>query len=290
MNIESLFQKAFSRFKERFLSYVIVSALSWGLGVILVLIGLLMAGVIALVWFSTKAVVITAVLGVVAVAVLLVGLIYISAWIQLATVDVLISSKKLPPFDVYKKVKPLIGGYIYFMVVLGLFMIGLLPFTLVSLFIVGILWSLWSIFSVFVYLEKRKKGLENLWTSREMVNQKFWPILGVVLLVILLMTLVSIVLVSAKTGFAISLVSQLVLTPFIMSLYYETYLTLKAPAKVSKAPVWIVLSVIGYVITVLVLVVSVQALGKLGSDFMKKNNSDQKIYKELQYPSPTISG
>lgn len=290
MNIENLFSKAFSRFKERFLSYLIVNALSWGLGIILVLAGLLMAGVVALVWFVAKAVIVAAVLGTIAAVVFIVGLIYISAWIQLATVDVLISSKKLPPFDVYKKVKPLIGGYIYFMVVLGLFMLGLLPFTLVSLFIIGILWSLWSIFSVFVYLEKRKKGLENLWASREMVNQKFWPILGVILLVIVLMTLVSIVLVSAKTGFAISLVSQLVLTPFIMSLYYELYLTLKTPAKVSKAPVWMALSVIGYVITVLVLVVSVQALGKLGSDFMKKNNPDQKIYKELRYPSPTISG
>lgn len=290
MNIETLFSKAFARFKDRFLSYLIVSALSWGLGLMLVVAGLLMSGIVAAVWFSTKALVASVTVGVVGLLALIVGLIYISAWVQLATVDVLISAKKLPPFDVYKKVKPMVGGYIYFMVVLGLFMVGLLPLTIASLFIVGILWSLWSIFSVFIYLEKKKKGLENLWISRAMVNQKFWPILGVVLLVIVLMSLVSLVLVSAKTGFAISLVTQLVLTPFIMSLYYELYLTLKVPAKGVKAPVWMALSVIGYVVTAVVLVVSVQALGKLGTDLMKKNNTEQQMYKELTYPSPTISG
>ena len=162
MNIETLFSKAFARFKERFLSYLIVSALSWGLGLILVVAGLLIAGTVALVWFSTKAVVVSVVFGAVGTVALRGGLIYISAWTQLAAVDVLIASKKLPPFDIFKKVKPLVGGYIYFMIILGLFMIGLLPFTLASLFIIGILRTLWSIFSVFVYLEKRKKGLENL--------------------------------------------------------------------------------------------------------------------------------
>ena len=290
MNIEILFQKSFARFKERFLAYLIVAVMGWGLALLFGLGTLILTGIVVGIWFVTKLVALTVLFGVAAGLVSLCALIYIGSWIQLATYDTLISTKKLPPFEVYKRVKPLVGGYVYFSIVLGLFLIGLLPLTLLSLFIVAILWNLWGIFSVFVYLEKQKKGLENLWISRSMVNQKFWPIAGLVLLVLVFIVLVSALFFQAKSGFLVSFVSQFVITPFVTALYYELYLTLKQPAKAKPASVWVGLSILGILVMVVGSIIGFQVLGKAGSDFMRTNPSQNGIYKKLPSLSPTVAG
>lgn len=282
MAVEALFKKAFARLKDRYLNFLIVTVLGWGIGVGIALFFGLGLGSVFLTWAFVKNPTAVGVVGAI-MGLLFIGiLIYFSSWVQLATVDSLIESKKLPPFETYKKVRPLVKDYVIFTVLMLLFFFGLLPFTLLSVFIVGLLWALWSIFSVFVFLEKKKKGLENLWISRDMVNQKFWPVAGVASLVLIISVIVSAVFVSARNGLVSSIVSQLVLAPFITSIYYEMYKTLKPPVKGKTPKVWLGLSVVGFVITVLVVVLSIQAVSKVIPEILNDKTFQEEFYKELQ--------
>src|SRR3989344_3731584 len=181
--------------------------------------------------------------------------------------------------------RPYVKSYIWFVFLLMFFLIGLLPFTVLSLFIVGILWSLWSSFSIFVFLEKKKKGLENLWISRDMVNQKFWPIAGLVFVVVVVVVLISALFATVKNGLVNPIISQLIVTPFVTSFYYEMYKTLKVPQNAKKPVVWIWLSVIGFVAVVVAVVLSFQVISTVIPELMKKSSPQNELYRELLYPS-----
>ncbi len=290
MEVEKLFKRAWDRFKDRFLNFLIVTVLGWALGIAIVLGVLISVGVVFLVWVLLKAQIAVAIAGVIMGIASVALLVYLSSWAQLAIIEALIQTKRVTPFETFKKVKPFVKDYVVFILLLMLFFIGLFPFTLLSLFIVGLLWSLWSSFSVFIFLEKRKKGLENLWISRDMVNQKFWPIAGLAFVVFIVIILVSTLFISAKNGFLSSAVTQLFITPLVTCFYYEMYKSLKVPQQGKKPRVWIGLSVVGFALLVVVMVVSVQALQKAIPEFMKKNSPEKRpFYKELLYPSPSAT-
>ncbi len=285
MAVEVLFKKAFERLKDRYLNFLIVTALGWVIGLGIALVFGLSIGATLLTWALAKN---TAAVGIVATATGLISLgvlIYFSAWAQLATIDSLVDSKKITPFETYKKVKPLVKDYVVLTALLLLFFLGLLPFTLLSVLIVGLVWAVWSIFTVFVFLDKKKKGLESLWISRDTVNQKFWPVVGVALLVIVLSIVISALFASSKNGFIGPLISQLVLTPFITSLYFEMYKTLKAPAKGKKPKVWVGLSIVGLVAMAVLIIVAIQTVASVIPGVLNDKKFQQEMYKELQKSS-----
>ncbi|OGK19069.1 hypothetical protein A3G67_01260 [Candidatus Roizmanbacteria bacterium RIFCSPLOWO2_12_FULL_40_12] len=285
MHGDVLFKKALERVKDRFFNFLIVTVLGWGLGLAIVVGFLVSVGIVLGVWAITKAPpvvgTVAMVMGILSISLLA----YLSSWTQLATTDSLIQSKKLPPFETFKRVRPYVKSYIWFVFLLMFFLIGLLPFTVLSLFIVGILWSLWSSFSIFVFLEKKKKGLENLWISRDMVNQKFWPIAGLVFVVVVVVVLISALFATVKNGLVNPIISQLIVTPFVTSFYYEMYKTLKVPQNAKKPVVWIWLSVIGFVAVVVAVVLSFQVISTVIPELMKKSSPQNELYRELLYPS-----
>ena len=282
MAVDVLFKKALARVKDRYLNFLITTVLAWAIGLGIALLFGLGLGATFLTWILAKNPTAVGVVGAVMSLLFLAALVYFTSWAQLATVDSLIQTKKLSPFEIYKKVQPMVKDYVVFAISLLLFFFGLLPFTLLSVFIVGLLWALWSLFSIFVFLEKRKKGMENLWISREMVNQKFWPITGIVLLAILLSVIVSMIFMSSKNGFIGPLVSQLLITPFVMSLYYEMYKTLKVPASGKTPKIWMGLSVVGFIITILTATILTQTLMKAIPNLLQDKTFQEEFYKELQ--------
>lgn len=285
--VDQLFIKAFQRVKERFLNFLVVTILGWGLGIVIAVAFGLGIGIVLVVWGLVKVPAVVTVVAVLTSVLFFAILIYLTSWVQLTMIESLIQKKRVGPFETYKKVKQYVKDYVVFAVLLMLFFLGLFPFTVVSLFIVGLLWTLWNSFSTFVFLEKRKKGLENLWISREMVNQKFWPIAGLVFVVAVIVVVVSGLFVSTRNGFVSPLVSQLILAPFITSFYYEMYRTVKAPQEGKRPGVWVGLSVVGFVLLVFIVIVSFQELSKAIPEFMKKNPPEKNpFYKELLYPSP----
>lgn len=177
-----------------------------------------------------------------------------------AMVVVLIDEQKLTFRDGLKKSTSYFRGYIWFSLFSGLFLFGLFPLGIASMFIVLILWSLWSVFSLFIYIEKRKKGLENLWISRMMVQRQFWYVVKNVLLVgvpaLMLAFGISFFYKSGLVQFITSFFYGIVLYPFMASFFYELYKTLPEPEHVKTPKVWLILSGIGWIIIVCVLFIT----------------------------------
>lgn len=260
--LENLIKNAFERTKDRFLSYFLTWLLSFALGAAIVVGLLLFLGLIAVLYVVTKSVLLVSVLGILVTIGFYVALIYVCSWISLATVSVIINEEKMGAGEIFHKVKPRVWGYFWMNLLAFLFMLGLLPFGILSFSIVFILWSLWSSFMTFVYLTQKKKGLQNLWIAREMFRQKAWGIFGRMLLVGFAVFAISFLLsfsMKNSAGAGLSMLFSLVATPFALSFNFEMFKLLKVPTGVKTPTLWVVFSVIGWVLTV-VLTVGIVAL------------------------------
>jgi len=250
--LESLLKKAFERTKDRFLSYLVVLLISIGIGLAFFIAILLLIGLFALLYFLTKAIPVLIILGLVAFLALIILSYYVGAWIQLATAQVIISPEKLTAGEAMKKVRPLIWKFIILEVLMSLFFIGLVPLGVLSLFIILILWGFWSTFTVFVFLEQQKEGLANVWISRSMINQRFWGVAGRESVVWIAVWILSFAVSSAsyKSSLAglLSLLISLFTGPFIISYSYEIYKNLTPPKETTKPNIWIILSILGWIL------------------------------------------
>jgi MFS family permease len=270
--LESLIKRAFERTKSRFLSYL----LTWIAGVGITLL--------VLVPFFIIALIIAGVSGVSAVAlnnpeavrnivmisaplllILWLVLIYVGNWIQLATVKVLISEKAITAGQAFRETRRAVLSYFWFGMLSGLFFMGLMPFGFLSLFYIFLLWGVWGSFSTFVFLQQEKRGLNVLWTSKQMVDQKFWGIVERSLLIGF-----GIMIISLLIGFSggknggwttgLSTLLSVFTTPFILCFNYEMYKNLDVPQEVKKPKVWITLSVIGFVVYVGLMVLLIKVI------------------------------
>lgn len=255
--LETLVKKAFDRTKQRFLSYIFVYVIGIGIMILAAIALLLLGGIIFLIFRATNLPVLTILLGV-AVGVGFIGvLIYLGAWIQLSILSVMTDDKRVSVNESLKKTKPLVPGFIVLAILNGLFIAGLLPFGFLTLFIVFILWWIWGSMVGFVYLhQKQPKGITSLWISRQMVNQNFWGIVGRMLLIGGGLYFITFIFSSSKNALLSALVPiiSILIGPFIISFLYEMYKNLSVPKAVEKPKVWVTLSVIGWVISLVVFV------------------------------------
>lgn len=254
--IEALAQKAFERTKQRFWSYLFVYVIGIGIG-LLAAIGLLIIGLILFLLFkAVNLPALTIVLGVVLGLGFFAALIYLGSWIQLATLSVITDEKKVSVNESLKKTRTIVPGFVLLNVLSGLFIFGLLPFGVPSLFVIFILWAVWGSLIGFVYLyQKQPQGIKSLWLSRQMVGQNFWGIVGRLLLMGGVIYLIIFLFALSKNSLLSSLspIVSLVSTPFIIAFLYEIYKKLAVP-KASVAPkVWITLSVIGWILMIVIL-------------------------------------
>ncbi len=255
--IETLAQRAFERTKQRFWSYLFVYVMGIGIG-LLAAIGLLIIGLILFLLFKAMNLPSLAiVLGVIVGLGFFAVLIYLGSWIQLATLSIITDEKKVSVNDSLKKTSAIVPGFVLLNALSGLFFFGLLPFGVLSLFVVFILWAIWGSLTGFIYLyQKQPQGLKSLWLSRQMVGQNFWGVVGRLLLMGGVIYLIIFLFTLSKNSLLSSLVPivSLVSTPFIIAFLYEIYKNLTVP-KVSVTPkVWVTLSVIGWVLMIVVLV------------------------------------
>lgn len=258
LEIETLFRAAFERTKERLLSYILsflfVYVLFFGA---LLAVGLL-AGAHFLVWSTTQSVAAVGTLALISVVGVLTGFMYLGSWATLATTYTLISENKVGVMEAYKAMRPLVWGHVLVSFFVGLFIFGLVPISVFTLFILLLVWSVWGVFMIFVYMEKQEKGLANLWISQAIVNQRFWAILGRILLVYVAMWVLFFLLGMGAEDYPVlnivSFIASLLLSPFVISYFYEMYKRLPHPKEIARPTVWIVLSIIGWVVMVFAIV------------------------------------
>ena len=253
LQIEALFNKAFMRTKDRFLSYFLAVVLTYAMVIGAIIVGALLVLLHFFIFAVTGSLSITMTSAVIVGVLALAGLFYIGSWGQLAMVEALIAKTESGVMDIFKRVRPLVWNYVALTALISLFMIGLAPFGILSLFIVYIVWGVWSAFTVYVYLEQREKGLQNLWVSKAIVDQNFWGIFGRILLVQFaygfVIGLTSSVSVNQEswTSF-LTVIIGFFAAPFMLSYNYEIYKSFKKPATVQRPIVWLTLSVLGWVI------------------------------------------
>lgn len=259
-----------------------------GLGLMIVLCLAVLLGV--LIFGLTKSILLIVLLGIILTIAFYVAFIFVTSWIGLATVSVLISDEKLGAIETFKKVKPLVWGYFWMNIVVSFFMFGLLPLGALSLGVIFVLWALWSSFLPFVYLKTQKKGLENLWISREMFRQRPWGLFGRLMLINLAVFAISFFIsYSGKnaTTSGLSFLFSILSAPFVLSFEYEMFQNLKEVKEAKKPNVWFVLSVIGCVLMILAFVAAIVLITQAAmNSFNQYQNNPQRFFQNF-IPTPT---
>lgn len=258
MQIESLVRASFERTKERFLSYFLATIITYGFGIAAVLIIAIIVGLHFLIYNVTQSYAVTATSGVIFGIASLAGLIYVGAWGQLATISVMTSDKKKGVIETFKELRSSVWGYFWLSVLVSLFTAGIIILGMIGFVVPGIilaiLWSLWGAFTPYVYLEHRRKGLENLWLSQALFNTNFWGNFGRMALIFLSIIVVVWALlfgsIQYNLGGFVSPVITFLITPFIYAFLYEMYRHQKKVTEVKTPVVWVILSIVGWVIVI----------------------------------------
>lgn len=251
----TLLTKAFQRARERFVNFFWLLLLS-GLPIFLAGLSVLF-GMAYLTNLSQSWVIIF-----LAIPILLIFIVYYF-WFNLAMVDVLIAENKQGVKETLVKVKPRLRGFIWYSLLYALFIIGLLPLGILTAAVILLLWSVWSVFAVFIYLEKNKKGLENLWVSRDMVAGRFWENVGKIVIIVG-PVFILIIFIGLIHNDILTIVFQvfygIFIFPFVLSFLYELYKTLPESHTAKPPKVWIILSLIGWVFVILFVIFVVPAI------------------------------
>ena len=292
-SIEKLISAAFSRTKERFLPYLLAAIFGVGLVIAAVLAMGLLAGVVFLLWLGTKSTVIAGIFGTIALIASIAGFIYIQSWLSLTLVYTIIAKQRVSVTDAFKTMRQLILGYIWVSIVNFLLLFGLLPFGIVTIFILFLVWAVWSTFTVYVYIEKRMHGLDNLFMSKAIISKNFWGFVFRIVIIYVLYLLVAFIIQaigresSALSGI-IYMIFSFLAGPFMISYMYEMYHNFEHPKDVGSKQIWIILSAVGWVIMIIGIFTFSSFIGreipKIQQEFI---NQEEKNQKTFPFPSGT---
>lgn len=288
--IESLLKSGFNRTLERFFPYLLTQILLFfGIVGLSLLLGLVGAAHVFL-YTATKSLPLTIVSGLFFTITLIIYMGYFTTWGALAGVQSLIADKKIGSIQAFREVKSGVWQYLILQLLIGLFMLGLLPFGIFTIFLLYVLWAIWAMFVVFIFLKEKQGTLTILWKSRAMVNQKgFWAILGRVALLYLVSFAVSFGIgilseIEPGIGTLASIAFNLFAGPFFLSYIYEMFIQLPFPKNVEKPQTWTTLSIVGWILMVLaVTYMASVVMGDLTSiiqNLMESNDLQQLIPQE----------
>lgn len=295
--LTTLIKMAFLRIKDRYRAYAEIAFIS------------ILVSALTDVWIYIFSVFLskssTAFASIEGITVLIEILIFI--WLGLAATLILIRNEKLRSVDALMQAKILLKGYLWLILVTFLFLLGLAPISFVLCFfiiIIGflffkesiaqililgtvasfaldILWLFWGSFAGFVYIEKYHRGLKNLWVSRELINQRFWPLFWRITLITCLNLLVyapfiyllfkypdSRTLPALAIEYLFYVVIYLTVTPFTTSFLYEMYKGLSHPMEVKKPKAWIWIAIISTILSIILGALAIGLfIGSYGTDF-----------------------
>ena len=284
--IETLIRNAFTRTKERFLTYILAYLMMYA-AVFAVTLLLLVIGVFAFCVFAHQATLLVGMLIAAFIILAIIAFIYISAFTQLVVVHILVREHKGTIMQNIKEVKEDVWGYAWVVLATCIFFIGLIPLGVLSLFTIFILWALWGSFTTFVYVTHKMNGLDNLWASYAMVKQRFWGVAGRLALVSVGYLLISAVL-SVRDNAVLNILQfilSLVFGPFVLSYQYEIFKLLRRPTSVVRPKAWIVVSVGGYafmLICAFYLLPQIRQNGVRLKEYIEQQNNQQELQKGLK--------
>jgi len=207
-------------------------------------------------------------------------LFYFFTWFTLASVVLLISDTKIKVSEALQKSKPLIFKAILFFALSALFILGLLPLGILSLFIILFLWYFWGIFSFFILIEKQEKGLKNLWLSKQLVAQRFWKIVEYSLLI----QLIGIAITLVTFGFGSFLIYLQGI--FYICFTYEIYKRLEMPQQINTPRIWIWVSIFGWIVFIFLgifILININIIKTYFSQYQSKNKYKSNLYTEKTY-------
>ncbi len=272
--LETLVSNAFKQSKERFLSYLFVYIIGVLITVTAAVVIALSAGFLFLLSKTVNLLILTIFLGAILAIAVIAALLYFGSWIQLAILSVITNKQKISVSESLVKTRPIVPGFIIVNVLSGLFILGLLPFGVLSLLTIFFLWGIWGAFTGLVYLyQKQPKGLDSLWLSKQMVDQNFWGIVGRIVLVWAVIYFFIFLFTFSKNSFlgSLSPIISIIVTPFIIAFIYEIYKNLSVPKSIKLPSVWVTLSVIGWIILLVIIVVLGGVLAVLWGQIIPRN-------------------
>lgn len=270
--MEKIIGLSFERFKKSFLRYFLVYVLSI-LGTIGVALGtVIIGGILFLIFMALGRPVIPGIIvGTVAAIALFIGLLYISAWIQLAQVLSVVGTDIKEVFDCFKKAKPMVWSFLGFGILSALFFFGLF-YTNILLFIPMIVWMIWGSFSAFAFIDGKRGGLTPLWYSRAKVQGHFWKVFLYILVAYAALFVLSSLTVKIDESLAVvNGIVWFLASPFLLAYFYEIYHSLPKPTEVKRPTGWVILSIIGWVLGVALMVFGIISLVSSGSKTWKKS-------------------
>ena len=274
-SFEHLVRQAFTRTKDRFWNYLLVQ-LSM-IAAFLVLGFLLVVVCIPLIMTGNNNLIIMLIIP---ASVVLAGIaMYFLSWFQLVLIDIMTNNAGHSVKQSFATMKSHVVDFFKYNILVALFFLGLLPFGVMTLFALLFLWGFWSTFAGFVFLYQKKRGLDVLWTSRAMVNQKFWQLALRLAGVSVITFMISSILSSQENILfsALFFFFNIVVPPFMISYTYGLYKLLDEPKHVHAGTNWVLLSVAGWIVMGIIASVSITALQNGGLKRIK-----QEFYKQLE--------
>jgi len=182
---------------------------------------------------------------------------YFSFWSQLAMTNIMINQVRMGPISSYKYTRPLVKNYFIFNVLLSFFFLLLLPIFVSTLFIGLFFWYIYLSFCAFIYLEKNEKGLNILWRSQTLVQNK--KVIFLYVLVIFLITLAIEFVIPSKGNILLTIFKQIfsfVMIPFSTSFMYEVYKNIEEPTEIKPPRKWFIAGIIGWIVILLGLLIA----------------------------------
>ena len=256
-DIKVLLQKACLRVKKRFVHYIVAVVVSGlilaAFTLILLCIGLLLG--YPLYQAQNWGMLTVLVGGILVIALVAFG--YLTAWIGLGLTKIIMQEN--PKVDIarsFKSVQPFIHDFFTIQFFMGLFIFGLIPFIVLSFGVVGIIWSVYINFLLFVYLDKKKRGMDNLWLCKAMISPHLWAIAGRIFLLSMIIGIITSIFTAMDSivlkivGYAISLLAA----PFSLSYHYEIYKNLNEPKTFKRPTDWIIASILGFGLSLVVVI------------------------------------
>lgn len=280
--IKNLIKTSFEQTKKKFWQYFWANLI---LGVILLAItavGFIISIILISSASSTKQPAIIVPVVIFTFVIFSIPIMYLTSLMKLTSAVIIISKEKIKLRETVDKLKPFVWRYAFTDLFIYLFLLGLLPFGVVSLFIIPFLWGMWNSFVIFIFLEKGKMGLINLWESKAVFHKRSWFIIKRIIITELIFIAVTLVFQITQRIFLIPFnhnkpaiyifgVIFFVIYFFINSIrpvfttYYNftIYKNLEKTTQVRSEKIWKIISGIGYVVIILFIIFAVPFLYNL---------------------------
>lgn len=172
--------------------------------------------------------------------------------------------------------KRLVTPYINFLTILTLLNIGYLIYIPITLFTVVFFMQVWTQFAMFSFVLDEKKGSFNIWTGIQIYRKNFFMVTGHAILLQLAGTLIAnggniitytldnkksinIILIVAAVQLAI-VACTIIFQIFGIAYMFELYKRLRVPEKILVPTVWVLFSILGWLLALGLVAYGIQYL------------------------------